>query len=265
MRRASIVFFPSACATSCQIERYTQHPDPLFDALDVCTMEDELPEVATDDTCSIYTRFLSWLTRVFALVLFCGWSKKESMKSCHRFLFRRMNFGQYEDIEQCKKRGTADIAFGVARGAATTFVRWALVDQEINEPAYPRFVLLEACPASLPHSLEYRYGKRIASWIEYVLERITSYSSRDARILSPLAVAYRFPHTIPVAFVTSKRDAVVSFRDTHNLIDVLRLTGHPHVHVLELQDAPHHAYYEKSKRDRHAYKQFVSQMKHLYL
>jgi len=254
----SVVFFQGAFASAQQVQRLTTHPDPLFQPHEIVPPPHDLPEIIYSP--SIPCRALMWFANAFLLLL----GRPGLHGDPYYIDVRRVNLAQQSDIEQCRERGVGDIAFGISRGAATTFARWAVDDIE-HETEQPSFLLLEGCPASIPHAIRFRYGDRVASWIEWVLEHTTQYKAADARTLSPLALADRFPHTLPVAFVTAKHDTTVSPDDTHAIVAALLASGHPSVHVLELQDAHHNNYFVGSERDRHAYRAFVGNLKHLYL
>lgn len=184
-------------------------------------------------------------------------------------------------------RGVGDIAFGISRGAATTFARWALDGESKDDEdsssssstglistssnnskarSRPAFLLLEGCPDSFPSVIRWRYGVWVGALVELVLSVFTFYSRSEARRLSPIALASScFPLDLPVAFVTSKRDSRVPPEGTWRLVEALRARGHKHVHVLELQDAGHEDYYSGSERDHDAYKRFVRSMRDKYL
>jgi len=253
-----VVFFQGAFASAQQVQRLTTHTEPLFDDRDIMPIPHDLPEIVYSS--SILCRGLMWLANIAFMLI----GRPSVCGDPYYVDVRHVNLAQRSDMEQCRARGVGDIAFGISRGAATTFARWALHDMEHDEPEQPRFLLLEGCPASIPHAIRFRYGDWLAPWIEWLLENTTQYKAADARTLSPLSLAYRFPHTIPVAFVTSKHDTTVSSEDTHDIIRALREVGHPSIHVLELQDAHHNNYYVGSERDRYAYKEFVTKLMQMY-
>jgi len=251
---APVVFFQGAFASAQQVHRLTTHPDPLFLPHEIRSIAADLPEVVYSSPLFLRIAF-TWILNLCLLAM----GRPVIVQGAPYYIdFRHVNLGQHSDIEQCRARGVGDIAFGISRGAATTFARWALAEEEeLASGTVPKLLLLEGCPASIPHVLEFRNGARLASLAEWLLEQMTAYKAADARLLSPLALAHRFPHNIPVAFVTAKHDTSVSPNDTYALVDALQRAGHPSVHVLELQDAHHNNYYTGSERDRLAYKAFV--------
>ena len=170
-----------------------------------------------------------------------------------------VDFGQEYDVSLLRSEPSSDIAFGISRGAATTFSRWAHASP--NE-TLPQLVVLEGCPDSIGNVLNYRYGRRVGGVVQQLLHRWTRYRANG---MSALASASRFPLDLPVAFVTSIQDKSVPASGTQAIVNLLRARGHKHVHLLVLQDAHHNNYYTASERDRSAYQTFVRLLQDRYV
>jgi hypothetical protein len=264
--RLSVVFFQGLFSSHHQIDRVVAHPDPLFSPFDVHIVNDmgtDLPEVRYNHYAENVS-FLGGLWHLFQRTVFACIRVVRGQPAPeypHSIYLKHLNIGQHGDIDQLRLRGTGDVAFGISRGAATTFSHWALCHKPKDQPL---FLLLEGCPDSTWHVLHYRYGSVIARVVEWLLERCTSYSCFQAQALSPSALVPHFPLDLPVAFVTSARDHSVPAACTHRLVEALRARGHKHVHVLELVDAGHETYYTGSTRDHDAYKAFVHMLLQRY-
>lgn len=232
---ATLVFYPGIFDELHQIYRVMECMDPLFENT---IFLQYIPFVDR-------TTLRSFLLRVWMFVCLL-WEG-------------RVDFGQEYDVSLLRKEPPSDIAFGISRGAATTFSRWAHADVLETRP---KLVVLEGCPDSIGNVLNYRYGKWVGGLVESLLTRSTRYRADG---MSALASASVFPLDLPVAFVTSEKDTSVPASGTYAIVNALRSRGHQHVHLLVLKDAHHNNYYTASKRDRTAYQTFVRTLQDLYV
>jgi len=249
----SVVFFQGIFANFDQVNRVLHHHDPLFPECDLVSISNDLPEIITDTNSLSYTIQTWMVSMVFGLLF------RPYLVRPYAIDYSALNFAQHNDIAQHRLRGVGDIAFGISRGAATTFSRWALDGTE-GSGLRPKLLVLEGCPDSISNVLQHRFGDFLASYIESVMEIITQYNKTIALQLAPIALAKQFPLDLPVAFITSLRDTKVPMQGTLDLAQALRERGHPHVYLLVLQDAGHNDYYTGSSRDHQAYKTFFQNL-----
>jgi hypothetical protein len=195
----------------------------------------------------------------------------------------KINIGHRDDVnalisdrESLLKPSDDYIAFGISRGALTTFVRYAYpsnaatADWNITDfgpKKMPKFVLLEGCPSSIPNAIIHRYSifgtTFLVTAAEFLLRHFTRYDVDQAYSSSPLALHMHWPKDLPVAFVTSERDDVVPSAHTIMLASLLK-ERECQVHLLVLKDAHHTNYLTASKRDRQAYVSFVKDLEARY-
>lgn len=57
--------------------------------------------------------------------------------------------------------------------------------------------------------------------------------------ISPIDVARRIPHQIPVLLINTEKDDVVVPNQTYRLFKAMKTGGHPKVHLLRLKESPH--------------------------
>lgn len=181
----------------------------------------------------------------------------------HIVKFKKVNIAQNNDLVNhkhkyelcCKEYPEHELGFfGVSRGAATTFI--ALACNKYNL-AKIKFVILEGCFDAVEHLIKLRvpvlgsYG-----WSRTLLNKLLYSVFGDYRFdgISPLSVVEQFPHSIPVLFVTSKKDKNVPYESTMNLAHHLAKSGHPHVYVLVLSNSGHNGYYKDNLDDRYLYR-----------
>jgi pimeloyl-ACP methyl ester carboxylesterase len=250
---ARVVFFQGLGACMHQVNRVR---NVLFPSHLIQMPKEDLPEIA-------YLRHpmrVPWFWWPVHLCLcLCMWLFR-APHFPYSLLFWRLNIGQSRDIQALIERdqdvpATELISFGISRGALVTFIRHAT-----NPDRKARLVLLEGCPASIPATLDYRYGRFLARCVEWLLCHFTRYNLLDATYASPLAMADMFPKDVPVAFVTSERDTSVPAQGTRDLVETLKRFGHTKVHMLVLKDAGHDTYLTASERDRRAYLEFVESL-----
>jgi alpha-beta hydrolase superfamily lysophospholipase len=160
--------------------------------------------------------------------------------------------------EEVEARGRQLVLFGCSRGAATTFVSLATVEEPLL--ASIRLVILEA-PFDTVESVlvESSYTPNLQL---FLLQAFTKYSGEQ---LSPLAACESFPLNVPVAFITSEKDTRVPRACTQRLIDRLRERGHLHLHHLELKNTGHSSMPHTDPDDTRAYLNFVNELYKLYI
>lgn len=191
--------------------------------------------------------------------------KGPSLKA-HIVRLKKVNIAQENDLINhqhkyelcCKEHVNGHIGlFGVSRGAATTFIAVSCNQYDLSKI---KFVILEGCFDSVEHLIQLRVpllGN--LGWSRTLLNKLLYSVFGDYRFdgVSPLSVVDKFPHSVPVLFVTSKKDKNVPYESTMQLAKELVKTGHKQVYVLILKSSGHNGYYKDSPQDRAVYKAVV--------
>jgi alpha-beta hydrolase superfamily lysophospholipase len=160
--------------------------------------------------------------------------------------------------EQVQDQGKQLVLFGCSRGASTTFISVATVEESLL--ASIRLVILEAPFDSVESVLaasSYTPDLQLL-----LLQTFTKYSCDQ---ISPLMAADTFPLHVPVAFITSEIDTRVPRACTQRLIDRLRERGHRQVHHLALKNSGHNTMSTGDPDDVAAYVNFVNELYKLYI
>lgn len=146
------------------------------------------------------------------------------------------------------------VLFGDSRGAAATFVSFAT---NHHDPLYKnvKLVLLEGCYDDVEHVIE---DFSLFSWMPKKAQKLihkggSKITDHEVEGISPLKLANKFPHHVPVVFMTSKQDEIVSNECTKNLAHAVAKNGHPLVYLIELEHAGHHNYPSHNKQDTLTY------------
>lgn len=170
----------------------------------------------------------------------------------HSINIKKLNLGQQGDVLEHKAKydlfkttyPTRNfILFGISRGAATTFNAEALYK-------YPaKILVLEGCFTSVGDVLTKRYG-RLRSYIEKILEKLTSYSRTG---YSPISLVDKFPANIPVVFISSMLDKEVPYELTHKLAHTLAARKKNDVYLITLKHSSHSGYALDHEEDRNYY------------
>lgn len=181
---------------------------------------------------------------------------------------RLFNLGQERDIAQHKKRvaeaesiyGSAPkILTGISRGAFTTCT--AVVH---NTYTNVRLVMLEGCGDTLANVIDNSFWwvqtKRMRQFLYKKITAIFTEYKLDG--ISPAQVAEQFPHHIPVAFISSRRDSVVPYTTTKNLVEKFKAAGHPQIYFLTLEHSSHAGYMMDNAQDREKYQLFTKALYH---
>ncbi len=146
------------------------------------------------------------------------------------------------------------VLFGDSRGAAATLVSIAT---NHNDPLYKnvKLVLLEGCFDDVKNVVKNHFiGKNLPTKIQELIYKTgTEITQHDENGPTPLTLADKFPHHIPVIFMTSKKDEIVSSECTKNLANAVAQTSHPHVYLIELERAGHKNYPFNNKQDTLTY------------
>jgi hypothetical protein len=155
------------------------------------------------------------------------------------------------------------ILWGVSRGTAATFCAFA-------KEKYPevKLVVLEGAIDSIQNILPGRVGNVIP--IDFLSKKITSainlsfsfFKQRqlmqyDPEGVSPLKSIEEFPEGIPVVFITSKKDRVVSCKNTEKIAQSLADRGKNDVYLLKLECSTHPNYMFDDANDRNNYEAFI--------
>jgi len=152
------------------------------------------------------------------------------------------------------------VLFGTSRGAATTFTSVAISTEQ--DRRHLSLVVLEAPFDSLEKVLEYQYGVDVGGFFLTLVKQHTNFSETFE---SPARVAWRFPLTVPVIFVTSLADIVVHRNQTQRLIDILKTRKHPALHHLQLNHSDHSAMSLGQGPDQLTYVQYMADMYDRYV
>lgn len=195
----------------------------------------------------------------------------ESLNS-HLPVLSQMSFGQTSDIEshykkylhwKQNKKHDSLIMYGVSRGTAATFAALSTHD-------YPevKLVILEGAIDSMENVMrnfinhfvgnEQKTNERLEQlkfWVDYLNQHgLFGYSNKG---VSPLSLLDKFPKDVPVVFVTSARDIVVSPKNTKNIAGLLAARGQNDVYLLELKNSRHPTYMYDDKEDHDTYESFI--------
>jgi hypothetical protein len=145
------------------------------------------------------------------------------------------------------------VLYGVSRGAATTlsFMGSSYLDKADKKV---KAVILEGCYDSFTRTFDY-YGflnrficKKLAYKFLYTI---------DTKPSEPIDFIGKFPKDVPVLFVSSKKDNIVSYKSIRRLASLLKQAGHEHVYLLELANSSHIGYFCEDFMDAHRYKSAV--------
>jgi len=186
--------------------------------------------------------------------------------ACHAIRFDNVNVGQALDHRKMRDKYVSTVAkdiilFGISRGAATTFslashLHHNGTGQFDNRV---RLVILEGCFTSVRQVLYYRYG-RFAPIFDWLLRTFTQYQKEIYNIEKSFAPELRvekFPHNIPIAFITSLQDKDVPPDQTLFLARRLATLGHANVFVLVLTHSSHSTYAVSHPEDQLEYAKYI--------
>lgn len=155
------------------------------------------------------------------------------------------------------------ILWGVSRGTAATFCTFA-------KEKYPevKLVVLEGAIDSVEEVLPKRVANVFKS--EYLSDRVTHIIKSGFRLFnkwnmiqysedgpSPLKSVDEFPEGIPVVFITSEVDTIVSCMNTQNIAHKLAEQGKNDVYLLKLKHSSHPNYMFDDRDDRDRYETFI--------
>lgn len=151
------------------------------------------------------------------------------------------------------------IAYGVSRGAATTFQALARFAQEGKDISKIKLCILEGCFDDVPSVMRKRHPYLLRSdWALHMLAAAASTCiSFNIAGPSPLAAVDQFPQSVPVAFITSRADLEVPAECTKRLIGKLYESGHRNIYLLELEKSSHSGYMFDDADDARKYQSFV--------
>lgn len=189
--------------------------------------------------------------------------------AAHAIDLSKINVAQQGDLENHKRRLQSCrnefpeddiIAYGVSRGAATTFQSLATLHQQHSDDLKAvKLCILEGCFDSVPNIMKKRYPRLfnsplIENFLMALAAWVTSFKKEGT---SPIEMVAAFPQHIPVAFITSAEDKEVPAESTRNLAQALARAGHQHVYLLELQNSSHPRYMFDDAADTELYKHFI--------
>jgi hypothetical protein len=160
-----------------------------------------------------------------------------------------VNFGQEKDMATldasydkhlCDYPGNKVVFYGFSRGSAVMF-NYLATDYKKKTDQRVAACVLEACfdEAPLPTILKWFFP---------------GYNSKG---LQPINVVKLFPKDIPVLFITSAKDSIVSSGRTWKLYCALRKSGHKHAYYFELSNSSHPGYTFQDETDRANYQKIL--------
>lgn len=170
---------------------------------------------------------------------------------------------KYDSWLEKQDKSNGLILYGVSRGTAATFCAFA-------KEKYPevRLVILEGAIDSVKSVLPKRVLNTFKS--EYISGHVTNSLNAGFRLFnkwnlmqyheegpSPLKSVADFPEGVPVVFITSKVDAVVTCGNTENIAQALAAKGKNDVYLLKLERSSHPNYMFDDAEDRDRYEAFI--------
>ncbi len=199
---------------------------------------------------------------------------KTSLESVryHSIDLSNYSLGQITDIESHRKRyrqwlesenrEDALVLIGVSRGTSTTFCAFA-------EYKYPevKLVILEGAIDSIENILPQRVANTCKinclsrSITKAVYAGLSFFTKYDRNGPSPLNKVDQFPENVPVVFITSKMDTLVTCENTENIAHALANKGKNDVYLLKLERSSHPNYMFDDKEDRDNYEALIHAIK----
>ncbi len=183
----------------------------------------------------------------------------ESVKF-HTPILSEVSIGQETDMRSHRKKYDAWleeknktnglILWGVSRGTAATFCAFA-------KEKYPevKLVVLEGAIDSVEEVLSKRKSHIFNTGFAFFKKWSLIQYHQDGP--SPLKSVAEFPENIPVVFITSKVDTVVTCSNTENIANALAEKGKNDVYLLKLERSSHPNYMFDDKNDRDSYETFI--------
>lgn len=176
----------------------------------------------------------------------------------------QVSIGQESDMRSHRKKYDAWlqnedktdglILYGVSRGTAATFCAFA-------KEKYPevRLVILEGAIDSVENVISTRFSKRCGNLTSAALAFFKRWNiaQYDKDGPSPLKSVDEFPDNIPVVFITSKVDAIVTCANTENIANALASKRKNDVYLLKLERSSHPNYMFDDAEDRNNYEIFI--------
>lgn len=177
--------------------------------------------------------------------------------------FAAANIGQKKDINALHKAykkhckafpGTDVILYGDSRGAATIFNFIAL-----HKPQQVKAAVLDGIFDTVPHCIKHFLYDDKGQAAEERMHQILSWVMWSYRKngTNPRQCAEIINDDVPLLFVTSLCDGLVSPQCTINLYKRLRERGHQKIHLLVLKKSLHPAYMIGDPEDKTAYETVV--------
>lgn len=191
----------------------------------------------------------------------------------HAPILSQVSIGQETDMLSHRKKydswlGKKDktdglILWGVSRGTAATFCAFA-------KEKYPevKLVVLEGAIDSVEEVLPKRVSHVFKS--EYISQTVTNAIKNGFSFFnkwhlmqyqpdgpSPMKSVADFPEDVPVVFITSKTDKVVTCSNTERIARALADKGKNDVYLLKLEHSSHPNYMFDDFDDRNRYETFI--------
>lgn len=160
-----------------------------------------------------------------------------------------VNFGQEKDMANLDASydkhlrdypGNKVVFYGFSRGSAVMF-NYLATDYKKKPDQRVAACVLEACFDEVPVPTVFK-------WF------FPGYNSKG---LQPINLAKLFPKDIPVLFITSAKDSIVSSSRTWKLYCAVRKAGHKHAYYVELSNSTHPGYTFQDETDRASYQKIL--------
>lgn len=182
----------------------------------------------------------------------------------HAPVLSQVSIGQETDMLSHRKkyntwlkredRTNGLILWGVSRGTAATFCAF-------SKEKYPevKLVVLEGAIDSVENVIPKRFSSYAANFINSGLTFFNKWNLTQYRHdgPSPLKSVEEFPEGVPIVFITSKVDIVVTCSNTENIARRLAEKGKNDVYLLKLERSSHPNYMFDDVKDRDCYETFI--------
>lgn len=160
------------------------------------------------------------------------------------------NLAQDEDLKSldlvyksCLKDKSIDkiVLVGVSRGAA------AALNYSARHPKRLAALVLESPFDCVENVIKYLLDQKYVGWLpglKHVFHDFVKkmYKKYDKNGIQPIDLVKNLPKDLPVIFIHSKKDKLISIKSVRRLYKKLKLAGNKHSYMLELNEGEHGAY-----------------------
>lgn len=164
--------------------------------------------------------------------------------------FKKVNFGQKDDVEAmriahekfCQEHNLEwAVLVGMSRGAS------AIVNYAASNPKKIKALILEAPFDSIENVIALQLRRRYIGYIPGVTPLACTLANKvwptyKSNGLKPLRSITKIDKAMPILFIHSKQDGLVSFDSSKTLYAKLKRRGYKNIHFLELENKAHCKY-----------------------